>query len=515
MLVTHLTQLIPFGTIAFRSQLFSALCFSFASVFLFLFLKNSLESIFQPSFLRTIFPALTATFAFAVNPVAWENACQTEVHGLVVLLFSMTLFIIPYLSTAPKESLPIFFFLAGLQIIHHRISAFLLAGVLLFYIVPLWRNAQLSSKEWLYSIIAFMLPLLLLLYFPLRAMQNPAINWYDPETLSRFYSLFTGKLYTRILHDGFALLPRMPAGYIADNFFMPFLSYSIISIMIIPGCICLFQRKTLTGFFIVGLYAVYQFFVLVYMTGDWQTYMLPAILLLSLPLAAGLGYLLEYVEKNCSHLFIMNLCTLPIAGLIFLTANVSMSHLNKPLSFKDLVNCLFPKQKNALGHFKSVLDTSSTDYGSRVWASVPDHAVILTGLDANTADNEYFPLLYQHIVEKRGDDTVLIGGGFLYLDWYREQVNRLLPLNLAMRNDQLALSPELWLEDTWKTVAEPCLKIRPMISTSFPQPSEWNGKVIREMIDSFPMDHKNITESYRPYIPKGYVFKLSQKNSGQ
>lgn len=511
----------PLGTVVFRAHLFSAFCAAMACWVLFAFLRQTIMAQFDLSPRHTASAAGLSAIAYGLTPIVWDQAVEAEVYSLFALLFALALWLIPHLMRNPNAALPAIGFVAGLHIVHHRLAVFLLLslGIVLLartrWPVSLGYSASEHTNLLRWSSIGsslpfLFLPLLWFLYFPLRAMNNPSINWYDPTSFERCYALIGGALYAPILQQGWLLWTQH---FVLDRLLfliaLPFLCFSALSFVIIAGWIALFRRNASLGLFFALATACHVTFVMLYPVGDWPVFMLPALMLLTLPLAFGMAWILEALHSMELKTSIRRLAMGVMVAMAFLPLFISFDAekglLNQPLSKGP-----FPLSFNsALDRFAH--DLSPTRYASRAWNVVPSGAPLLTGLNEPTADNELYPLLYQQVVEKRGYNSPLIGTGFLFLDWYREQINLAADLDLAATGDRRSESREAWLRDTLEEVTEPLLARGSIYSLSYPLPPEWSPYISVAIIDQVVVNRASVPYSYRRYIPRGYILRVDPK----
>ncbi len=531
MMAARLFQWIPVGTIAFRSHLFSAFCAAMACFVLFCFLTKVLRNTQKENNPVFISVFLTVT-AFALTPVIWSQAVITEVYSLFVLQFVLALYLIYDLVKNPSSATGPLAFLFGLMIIHHRLSILLVPAIGIAYFIGLKKryainpnkNSQRGKLISLKSVWVFFIPLLLLFYYPLRAFNNPPLNWYDPDTLNRFYQFFSGEQYSGILQTGLVLLfTHFSTEHLYTFLILPFLSYSWLGLAAALGMGILLYQRLWIGYLTLVLFIIYQGFLLIYPVGDLQVFLIPGLILLTIPLSFGIVTIIDVTRHFCAPvffyypvLFLLFLCSLLPAFIQFDEPVGLLDRSYSSTPFPGFPANPFPLSlDSAAGRYQSVLDTSASDYATQVWHHVPPDTPIVTGLYYATADNEYYPLLYQKIVEGRGQDAPLIGAGFLYLDWYRKELNSRLPLNLDMRGDQKSLNREQWLEDTWQTVIYPLLKNYPVATTSHPIPPQWYSRCKIEQLGTIEFDRSGISFSYRRYIPFRYVRLLSLPGSAE
>jgi hypothetical protein len=261
--------------------------------------------------------------------------------------------------------------------------------------------------------------------------------------------------------------------------------------------------------------------MVLYRVGDWQTFMLPSVILITMPLAMGLSQTLDRLDRaelrpsihRLGATFGLLVSLLPVCLSLDSLTNPSMGR--RIIGPSNLITAFVPTVHSIPSRFSANNSLSASRYAGRVWSQTPERAVIITGLVYETADNELSPLLYQQIAEGRGEGSVVVGAGFLYLDWYREQIGRQLGLDLPARQDQRYNTREESLRDTWETVILPSSATRPVVSPSFPLPTDIVQSMQARTLDSFLVDLDDVPSFYQPYIPKGYLFLLSSKTENQ
>ena len=102
LLLARLFQYIPIGTLAFRTNLMSAIATALGAVLIYEIVTRSL----QPSQRFRSWPAgLAAGYAFGLAPLIWSQAVITEVYALqsCLILLILYLYIQPIPSTLPAQ----------------------------------------------------------------------------------------------------------------------------------------------------------------------------------------------------------------------------------------------------------------------------------------------------------------------------------------------------------------------------------------------------------------------------
>lgn len=516
MLSLHAFQWLPAGTAAFRSHLYSAVCVAAALALLFNLLQRRLAPLTSPRASR--WAAFGACAAAGLNPLIWPAATQVEVYGLFMLLFVLTLDLIDRTLCDPSKYMHWLALAAGLHLVHHRLAVFILiaaAGVVIARMAkpqcPCWGDAgPAPERRSIISAIPWLLaPLALLLYFPIRAMSDPLINWYDPDSLGRLWALVRGELYQGIIGNGIQLWTQdFQLSRFIFLFTLPWLSYSILFLFAAAGLYFAIQKTPWLGWLSLYLIVVHTLFVMVYPVGDWPVFFLPAAVAMAVPLGYGLAFTLNAIQKTELKTSISWLVHAAILASLTLPLFVKWDEEKGLRQGAASLNPFPISWQSGATRFSHAPGWEPYRYAERVWRATPYGAPIVSGLFEPTADNELYPLLYQKAVEQRGEHSVLIGTGFLFLDWYREQIDSRIALGLEPRGGQRSLTRNDWLEDTWETVVHPLLLRGPVVTTSYPAPPEWSGRARMRLIQPEPVDRRNAPLSYQPMIPRGMITEM-------
>jgi hypothetical protein len=337
--------LFPFGELAWRMNLFSALCSAAALPLIYGATHRLLIPSFPPAKgdetkAKTSLPstpysllpriaALAAVLTFATLPTFWRWSTEAKIYTLNTLLFSSVLYTLALalakqqrqLQSTPNSSRhasplsPILYplssifsplLLLGLQIGVHSTTLLLIPGVALF----LWLHfrPQLRDKKLLISYFLFLLlPALLYLYIPLRAEgliaqygRQEAIrhgllaDFYHsgPAGLLRYFTAveFTGGVVTN--------WGRVPQQFVST--YIPILQdeFTILGIILggIGGLGLAITRPRLFWplFF---LYAAPIPFVLTYGQGEQPAFLLPSFLIFSIFTGTSLIFISQFITR--------------------------------------------------------------------------------------------------------------------------------------------------------------------------------------------------------------------------
>ena len=245
-----------------------------------------------------------ATLVFAMNPSLWAQGTQVEVYtlqaALAAAILGATLAAGRRADAWPLWPLALFI---GLGLAHHLTTVFLLPGVLLFLLLT--RPDQLAPRAVLKALPWALAPLALYLYIPWRA---PASPWLYPQltsdlTLSLFENTVAGNLRF-ILGIGFssALGAAPLSQQLATAWRLYALHFTWAGLTLAGmGLLAQILEGDWPMLVLTGLsFLLLQAFNLVYGIGDIATYYLPLYLIVTLWLALGLAYGVEWLTRMTS-----------------------------------------------------------------------------------------------------------------------------------------------------------------------------------------------------------------------
>lgn len=185
-LLAHLVKYIPLGTFVQRTNFFSAVCISLASLFLFLLINRVM---------RKWEVALAIAFIAAFSRCVWGQAVVTYNYSLNLMMVLLCL----YLAQRWRETGRITWLAAvalcgGLGTgVHHLFI--LLAPVTLMYSIWGKLHEILQPKRILLCMTALCLGLTVLAFLPIRSAQKPPIQWASIDSFSSFWEYFSRHLY--------------------------------------------------------------------------------------------------------------------------------------------------------------------------------------------------------------------------------------------------------------------------------------------------------------------------------
>lgn len=274
----------PFGNWAWRMNLFSALAGG-ATIGLLYLLAKRLSG-------GKWWGGLAAALAFALSPVWWSQTTVAEVYALHNLFVVALLYTAVSLGKPPtNRQVTLLSALAGLSLTHHRTAILLLPGLALYL---LWTQPSLRrpDRRWLGWLGAFLLPLLLYFYIPLRSalgavdLQGDYLN-----TWAGFWRHVLATGYTGFFSANPLAVSRTTGDWLA----LVVAQFGWISLLLGAGGLAmgLIHPKERAAWGLVWLtLAVNLLFALNYRVADVEVFWLPVFLCLALGVGNGILWLI-------------------------------------------------------------------------------------------------------------------------------------------------------------------------------------------------------------------------------
>jgi hypothetical protein len=186
-LTAWLFELLPFGSIAFRANLYAAVCVAVAMA--------ALTAIGIRLGVRPTIAAATALATGAIGTI-WASAVVAEVNALHLALLALIIErTLAWSDSRRPRDLAIGGLLVGLALGNHLLTAFTAPFLVLF---ALWDGREAlrdRPKLLLWPIAAGLAGLCVYLYIPLAASVNPPLAYNHPTTVDGFLFLVTGRQF--------------------------------------------------------------------------------------------------------------------------------------------------------------------------------------------------------------------------------------------------------------------------------------------------------------------------------
>ncbi len=185
-----------------RLNIFCALATSSASVLFYYVMLLLLRRVIQSSDpLHSIIPASFAALVIAFSQTFWDQATSIEVYAFHLFLLNAALLVFLRAVFSYHEERVIdqhkwllFGYVLGLCFTNH-LTTILLAPGFLFLYFSVFKLSREGIRELFILAVPFAVGLSVYIYFPIRTVQQPVLNWGYPATIERMLWHISGKQY--------------------------------------------------------------------------------------------------------------------------------------------------------------------------------------------------------------------------------------------------------------------------------------------------------------------------------
>ena len=386
-------QFIPVGNLAFRTNIFSAICTILTALFLYAFLVRQLRGLPLSQFVSFL-----AAIAYGLAPFVWGQALVTEVYALHGLLMMICIY------GLGAEKLKINEWTRGL--IFGVAASNHLTSIMMFPLLALGFEEKPFAPPRVFwkRCLGLLGGLSLYAVLPVRAYFHPPINWGDASTVDGFFWLVSGRLYYQYPFSlSFADVIqrfRACAGLLLEQ-------YTWIGALL--GIYGLFSRIPRRVFIpSVWMAGVFLFFAVFYGSYDSQVNLLPVWLSFAIWIAYGLQDI--FMALRDRHKLRMSL-----AGLLFAALMLRVPFLIPSV--------------NASGDFRA------RDFINHAVKEIPPDSLVFVD-----GDEQIFSLWYAQFALGRRQDMAIIAEGLLPYKWYHENLHYTYTYLNVPQRDKLQLS---------------------------------------------------------------------------
>ena len=392
LLAGKLIQLLPFESPYLKGSILSAL-FAAASVGILIFDLGFHLNTIKHSGKNLIISAMVG-ISLGISPLFFSQAVIVEVYSMTMFFFACMLLWIDLIfhNEIPLENqkaLVLLSFILGIGFGTHLMLV-LMVPMMLMSVIYNIKQPGMLKKVMVYFSLMIISAVLVYMILPIRARGNPPINWGNPQTISGFLWLVSGKAYQGLTFriSGSELIQRVQyaASLLINQFSIVGLILGLIGATTIGA-----SRDRLKWVYFWTL-VVYPIFSIGYSTNDSFVYMLPTFIIFSLMIGFGLKTLFD---------------TYGHGKRIFLPAIVMLVFLG----------ILFVRLPGVMLKIDSRSETNAKVSAENCLQSVPERAILITSEDSDT-----FPIWYYHFGLGDRPDIRVVVESLLQFSWYQDSI---------------------------------------------------------------------------------------------
>lgn len=440
LLLARLFQFLPFGLLAFRTNLMSAVFAVLAAVLICWTVTRHLP---PGRTIPTTLAGLAAGYCFGLVPLVWSQAVITEVYALQAFLVIAVIMLYARAEPASDSQIKALDRWRGLVLglatgnhvttllfvpvalllgsFHRQITFDLLqksikciaqGGVLAAgdgggstYASGLFSD---HGEPWLgkykfelsslgRQLLGLGAGLCIYLTLPLRALTNPPVNWGNAVTPERLWWLVSGKLY-----QGVYL--QIDSSHLLEQFlfWMGFVVRQLGIPVTLLGAFGLVAAGNLSRLHIITAWAgiTALMFASIYRPADAEVYLIPLLLSFAIWLGLGFGQLIGQLSQRSY--------ALGLGAGILLIGYI----LSRPITYIRQVD--------------ASQDRRAESFGQQVLSTVPENALVFA-----KGDRAIFALWYFHFALGERPDLTVLATELLHYDWYQEVMQTTYP-NLSL-----------------------------------------------------------------------------------
>ena len=392
MLIASTFLRLPFGSLAYRTNLLSAVCTVAAALVVYLTVR---------SFDRSDLSASIASLALGTFPLVWSQAIITEVYALHGL-FAALLLRFSLVSSRNWWTDLLRGVVAGVALGNHL--SIVLALPLLFVRSPQKPTpegetglAPVGSAAFPGSLFHQLLGLFLGLsvygVIPLRAQAQPPVNWGHAANWPGLVWLASGRMYWgRLLDFG--------AGYLLTGLrawsHLVLQQLGILGIVAVFVLLALLFKRSPLYLLTAWLLIVYSAFSILFYSPDSYVYLIPALVALSVWIGMGWRWITERLPPRFAH------------GRSIVVGCIGALFVGRALLAIPAMNLS--------------ADRTAEQYAQSILNTAPKRAIIFT-----TGDEATFSLWFAQYANGQRPDVAVVASDLLVQPWYHEVLGHTYP----------------------------------------------------------------------------------------
>ena len=422
LLLKTFATLIPVGDFAHRGNLLSAVLASGSVVAIYWTILHFCRFL-RPDGPRPVWIAGSALGAavFGTAPLVWSQATITEVYALNAFFVAVLLLMASHIALdvsadagaqldGARPRLMLFAFLAGLGLGNH-LTLLAIAVPLLFW---LWTSLGWRRLASPWVIASFVLGLAIYVYLPLRAAQNPPINWGDADTLGGIAWMLSGRVYQDYVFGvPLGSIPNRVVQW-AELVFSQLnplgIFLGVMAVLPLWRMARVFLLMSLASIVVLTTYSV------TYNTIDSEVLTIPSFVLLSLSIGVGFVWIIpgisSWVEEAIRRRYSL--------GTRELWADVPV-----PTAILTLIAFgALPLTAAILNYSSQNLrgDRAAYEYAREVLDSVPDGSLVMSA-----SEDKAFSLWYMGFVDDSDRELAPVAVPLLQFEWYWRSLSSRFP----------------------------------------------------------------------------------------
>ena len=341
--------------------------------------------------------AIFSGLLLAFSKTFWEQSTSVEVYSLHIFLIAHIIFFLVKAYTdssdrlLPKNWILFVIFLA-LGFTNHMTTILILPGVAYLFFNKFGFNKKSLSKILISLVIFFFIIIIFYSYLPIRASQNPILNWGNPIDFERIMRHISGKQYQVWLFSSTAAAKKQFTYFINS---LPS-QFSLSLLISLLGLVYSFIYAKKFGIFILITFVTTVLYSINYDINDIDSY-----------------FLLAYISIAFFSVF----------GIIKLISLLRLKKFSHSISIGVITLFILLQAYSNYGKVNNGNNYTYEDYTKTILASVTKNAVVFT------YQWDYFvsPSYYFQYVNGYRKDVTVIDKELMRRSWYYNQLKHLHP----------------------------------------------------------------------------------------
>ena len=372
----------------FLAAIYCSISVGLFSKFLFeIFLISKVNSLPETTIKLII---ISSSIVLGLSTTFWFQSTSVEVYSLHLVLIISTLFLfVKAFRNDDAKFWYLFAYFFGISLSNHMTSILIIPAAVYLY----FKKNSFNKNSFLFgarlALITAISAMIVYLYLPIRAMQEPILNWGNPIDFERFWRHFTGAQYQVWIFSSLEASKKQ-LSYFIQNLTNEF--FYIIYLPIIFGIVSLFKISKTVLFFTLLLTFSTILYSINYDIVDIDSY-----------------FLLTYISFIVFFFF----------GIIRILAFSKNPTINVILM--TIILIIFPALQLTMNHDK--VDQSDNfifeDYTKASLNSLPANSILFS----YQWDYLISPSYYFQFVENYRRDVTIVDKELLRRSWYFDQLN--------------------------------------------------------------------------------------------